>query len=207
MERIINPADSGGAINDCKIQQAGNYYVMVSGITHHRKSGFDTYSIISASIHRSTSISEAADLAMSEIERGFLNVLIQAKQNNDARYMTDLETNSPTFVIAGFEAGRGYMVYCSFDKIRGHWTWTRAYYPDGTGDSVAYAYLCGKRGVNAYKHDHPNWLRDDPERTVTGMIAAETRIAPKEVGGPLALMVLDRTGPHWRSGGVCGSNR
>lgn len=204
MERVINPENNGGAVNQCKIQQAGNYYVMVSGITSHRRTGFDTFAIIAASIRQSDSVFEAADLAMNEVERGFMNVLVSAK-DTDGRYIANLELNSPTFAIAGFERGRPQMVYCSFDKIRGRWTWTRDDYPNARQGGIAYAYLCGQRGINFYKRGHPNWRREDPVRTVAGMIAAEARSVPREVGGPLALVILDRGGAHWRSGGVCGS--
>jgi hypothetical protein len=206
MERIINPDNAGRAVNECKIQQTGNYYVLVSGITLHRRTGFDTFQIISDSIRQSNSVFDAAELAMNEVERGFLNVLVSARQNTDARYVRDLELNSPTFAIAGFEGGQPYMVHCSFDKIRGRWTWTREHYSVAHRGGVAYAYLCGQRGVNFYKRGHPNWWRDDPARTVAGMIATEASSVPQEVGGPLALVVLDRMGAHWRSGGVCGSS-
>lgn len=203
MERVINPGSAGRAVNECKIQQAGDYYVVVSGITHHRRTGFDTFQTIANSIAQSESVFEAADRAMNEVERGFLNVLLSVREDTDARYIANLELNSPAFAIAGFDRGRAQLVYCSFDKIHGRWTWTRRNYPGNQSSGVAYAYLCGQRGVNFYKRGHPYWWREDPVRTVAGMIATEARTVPQEVGGPLALLVLDRAGAHWRSGGVC----
>lgn len=206
MERVINPDNNGPVVNQCKIQQDGNYFVVVSGITLHRRTGFDAFAILAASIQKSGSISEAADLAMNELERGFLKVLIAARQDTDPGYLANLEVNSPTFAIAGFEGGRAYLLYCSFDKVGGQWAWSRAYYPNTDGGSIAYAYLCGRRGIDTYKHAHPNWLREDPAKTVAGMIGMQSRASPDKVGGPTAVLVLDRTGAHWRSGGVCGAD-
>src|SRR5579863_5012928 len=69
MERVVNPTDAGRAISDCKVQQMGNYYVLVSGLTKHPRTGFDTFGILSTAIQQSGSVFEAADLAIAEIER------------------------------------------------------------------------------------------------------------------------------------------
>ncbi len=203
MERVVNPNDAGREISECKVQQIGNYFVLVSGLTHHRRTGFDTWGILSSAIRQSGSVFEAADLAVAEIERGYAAVLRSARQNTDERFVHSLEQNAPVFAIAGFENGRPYLAHCSFDKVRGRWTWTKQLFPSADRPPVAYTYLCEQHGVSMYKSQHPNWRRDNPAKVVQGMIRTEEQVLPDEVGGPVSLVVIDKNGPHWKNQGVC----
>ena len=203
MERVVNPTDAGRAISDCKVQQMGNYYVLVSGLTKHPRTGFDTFGILSSAIQQSGSVFEAADLAIAEIERGYAAVLRSARRNTDARFVHSLEQNAPVFAIAGFEGGRPYLAHCSYDKIRGQWTWTKQLFPGAGPTPTSFTYLCEQRGVSMYKGRHPNWRRDNPAKVVQGMISMESRILPEEVGGPVSLVVIDKNGAHWKERGVC----
>jgi hypothetical protein len=203
MERVVNPNEPGRDISECKVQQIGNYFVLVSGLTRHRRTGFDTWGILSAAIRQSASVFEAADLAVAEIEKGYEGVLRSARQNTDARFVHNLELNAPVFAIAGLEAGRPYLAHCSFDKIRGRWTWTKQFFPSAEPTPVAYTYLCDQHGVSIYQSRHPNWRRDSPVGVVQGMIRMEEQILPEEVGGPVSLVVIDKNGAHWKNMGVC----
>jgi hypothetical protein len=208
MERVVNPNDPGREISECKVQQIGNYFVLVSGLTRHRRTGFDTWGILSSAIRQSGSVFEAADLAVTEIEKGYAAVLRSARLNTDAKFVHNLELNAPVFVIAGFEGGRPYLAHCSFDKILGRWTWTRQFFPsDRSGTPVAYTYLCEEHGVSMYKSRHPNWRRDNPVKVVQGMIRMEEQVLPEEVGGPVSLVVIDKNGAHWKNVGVCPAAR
>lgn len=203
MERVVNPTDSGRAISECKVQRIGNYYVLVSGITRHSRTGFDTWDILSSAIHQTSSVFEAADLAVSEIERGYAAVLRSAQRNTDSRFVHNLEMNAPVFAIAGFEGGRPYLAHCSYDKVRGRWTWTKQFFPGAGPTPISYTYLCEQRGVSIYKGRHPNWRRDNPAKVVQGIISTEEQILPEEVGGPVSLVVVDKNGAHWKDRGVC----
>jgi len=203
MERVVNPTDAGRAISDCKVQQVGNYYVLVSGLTRHPRTGFDTWGILAAAIQQSGSVFEAADRAVAEIEKGYAEVLRSARHNTDARFVHSLELNAPVFAIAGFEGGRPYLAHCSFDKVRGQWAWTKQFFPAAGGTPSSFTYLCEQRGVSMYKGGHPNWRRENPAKVVEGMIRMEARILPEEVGGPVSLVVIDRNGAHWKDRGVC----
>ena len=207
MERVVNPHDAGREISECKVQQLGNYYVLVSGLTLHRRTGFDTWAILSSAIRQSSSVFEAADLAIADIERGYAEVLKSARLNTDARFVHNLELNAPVFAIAGFEGGRPYLAHCSYDKIRGRWTWTKQLFPREGPAQVSYTYLCEQRGVSMYKGRHPNWRRDNPAKVVQGMINNEEQILPEEVGGPVSLVVIDKNGAHWKNRGVCAARR
>ena len=103
--------------------------------------------------------------------------------------------------------GVPYLAHCSYDKIRGRWTWTKQLFPREGPAQVSYTYLCEQRGVSMYKGRHPNWRRDNPAKVVQGMINNEEQILPEEVGGPVSLVVIDKNGAHWKNRGVCAARR
>jgi hypothetical protein len=166
MERVVNPHDAGRTISECKIQQVGEYYVLVSGLTRHQRTGFDTWEILASSIRQTHSVFDAAELAISEIEKGYAEVLRSARRNTDSRFVNSLEVNAPVFAIAGFENGTPYLAYCSYDKVRGRFAWKKQFYPNAGPPRIAFTYLCGDYGVAQYKSRHPNWQRDNPVKTV-----------------------------------------
>lgn len=202
-ETFLSPYHEPTTSTECKLRQIGPYYVLVSGVMQHRRSGFDVWKIIGQSISRTDSVTEAAADAAVEISRRWDDVLRVARNGPNREYRRELESNAPVFAVAGFSKGRPYLAYYEYDLVRGAWTWRKEIYGPRTGDTMGYAYLCDLRGINAYKRAHPQWRREDPLKTVPGMIAATARLDSSEVGGPTALLVVDATGSYWESAGTC----
>jgi hypothetical protein len=95
------------------------------------------------------------------------------------------------------------VAHYEYDLVRGVWTWRKWIYGRSRAASMSFAYLCDPAGIEMFKRQHPRWRTEDPLKVVTGIIAAAARTDSFEVGGPTTLLVVDSTGPHWETPGVC----
>jgi hypothetical protein len=202
-ETILNPDRGPVSFNECKIRRIGAYYAAVSGVTEHRRTGFDVWRILEESVRGAGSVPDAAEAAAAAIARRYAEVLEAARESGDAKYVHGLESNAPEFAIGGFSGGRPYLAQYQYDLVRGRWVWHKDVFGRSAGDSMGLAYLCDPRGIERYKRRHPRWRSDDPLKTVTGMVAETAGIDPSEVGGATAVMVLDQSGVRWVNAGMC----
>jgi hypothetical protein len=203
-ETYLSPYRGPTLSSQCKLRQIGPYFVIVSGVMQHRRSGFDVWDIIGESVARTSSVAEAAEDASIEIARRYAEVLRVERADSNRDYFSELETNAPVFAIAGFSNGRPYLAHYQYDLVRGTWIWRKKIYGrTREAGSMDYAYLCDPAGIELFKRRHPRWRTQDPLKVVPGMIAAAAHLGSIEVGGPTALLVMDSSGPHWESAGVC----
>lgn len=203
-ETFLSPYHGPRASSQCKLRQIGPYYVVVSGIMEHERSGFDVFDILGESVMRTNSVTAAAEVAAVEIARQYAGVLRMASRDSSRKYLSELESNAPVFAIAGFSGGRPYLAHYEYDLVRGEWKWRKWIYGKSReAGSMDYAYLCDPVGIDLFKRQHPRWRTEDPLKVVKGMIAAAGRVDSAEVGGPTALLVMERSGSHWESTGTC----
>lgn len=202
-ETILNPDLGPTSFEACKIRQIGVFYVIISGITEHRRSGFNVWEIIARSVRATNSVPEAAEAAAAEIARRYADVLKSAGETSARGYVSGLESNAPAFAIAGFSHGGPYLAHYEYNRVRGRWTWRKDLFGRSKADTMGFAYLCDPRGIARYKRSHPGWRRDDPVKTVSGMIAATAAVDSSEVGGETSLLVVDRSGSRWVNPGRC----
>jgi hypothetical protein len=203
-ETYLSPYNGPTLSSQCKLRKIGPYFVIVSGVMQHRRSGFDVWNIIGESVARTNSVTDAAEDASIEIARRYVEVLRVGRADSNPDYLSELETNAPVFAIAGFSNGRPYLAHYEYDLLRGTWIWRKKIYGrTRQAGSMDYAYLCDPAGIELFKRRHPRWRTEDPLKVVAGMIAATARVDTTEVGGPTALLVVDSSGPHWKSAGSC----
>ncbi len=202
-ETLLSPEYGQRSSSECKLRQIGPYYIIVAGIMQHRRTGFDVFDILGESIARTNSVTEAAEDAADEIARRYARVLRMAREDSSMSYVRRLETNAPVFAIAGFSNGRPYLAHYEYDLVRGTWTWRKRVYGRSREGSAEYVYLCDPHSIEMFKRQHPRWQSEDPLKVVPGMIASAARWDSSEVGGPTSLLVVDSSGPHWESSGVC----
>ncbi len=202
-ETYLSPYHGPTSSTQCKLRQIGPYYVIVSGVMQHQRSGFDVFEILGESIVRTTTVTEAAEAAAGEITRRYAEVLNMSREDSSRKYQAELEINAPAFAIAGFSNGRPYLAHYEYDLVRGQLKWRKWIYGASRTGSMDYAYLCDPAGIEMFKRQHPRWRTEDPLKVVKGMIAAAARVNTFEVGGPTALLVVESSGPHWESPGVC----
>lgn len=202
-ETVLNPDRGSSAFYACKIRQIGAFYVIISGITEHRRSGFDVWEILRESVRHTDSVPDAAERAAAEIARRYADVLQSAGETSAGTYLCGLRSNAPAFAIAGVSRGEPYLVHYRYDFVRGKWMWRKDIFRRSTGDRMGLAYLCDPRGIERYKRRHPRWRTEDPLKMVSGMIAETARIDPNEVGGATSVMVLEKSGARWVNPGVC----
>jgi hypothetical protein len=203
-QTYLNPHYGASLSNQCKLRQIGPYFVIVSGVMQHQRSGFDVWEILGESVARTNSVAEAAEDASIEIARRYADVLRVGRADSDRDYLSELEINAPVFAIAGFSNGRPYLAHYEYDLVHGTWIWRKKIYGQTReAGSMDYTYLCDPAGIETFKRRHPRWRSEDPLKVVPGMIAAAARLGSIEVGGPTALLVMDSSGPHWESPGFC----
>jgi hypothetical protein len=202
-QTVLTPDRGPVSFTQCKIHQIGPYYAAASGVTEHRRTDFDIWTILAESARDAASVSEAAETAAAAIGRRYREILKTARESGDAEYLRGLESNAPEFVIAGFSGGRPYLAQYQYDMVRGRWAWRKDLFGPSAGESMGFAYLCDPRGIARYKRLHPGWRTDDPVKTLTGIIKEAARADPSEVGGDTEVMVLDHAGVRWISLGMC----
>ena len=114
-ETFLSPYHEPTTSTECKLRQIGPYYVLVSGVMQHRRSGFDVWKVIGESVSHTGSVTEAAADAADEISRRWDDVLRVARDGPNRDYRRELESNAPVFAIAGFSEGRPYLAYYEYD--------------------------------------------------------------------------------------------
>ena len=202
-ETVVNPDRGKSSFEACKIRQIGAFYVIISGITEHRRTGFNVWGILSESVRGTDSVLDAGEKAAAEIARRYADVLQSARETGANAYLRGLRSNAPAFAIAGFSRGAPYLVHYRYDFVRNRWIWRKDIFARSSGDRMGLAYLCDPRGVQRYKRSHPGWRTEDPAKTVSGMIAETSRIDPTEVGGATSVMVMEKSGARWVNPGMC----
>jgi hypothetical protein len=203
-ETYLTPFHGTSSSTQCKLRQIGPDYVIVSGVMQHERSGFNVFDILGESIMRTNSVTDAAEDAAGEIARRYAEVLRVSRGSSSREFLSELEINAPVFAIAGFTDGRPYLAHYEYDLVDGQWKWRKWVYGASRSDgSMDYAYLCDPAGIAMFQRQHPQWRTEDPLKVIAGMIRAAARVDTVEVGGPMALLVIDSSGSRWENPGVC----
>lgn len=213
--RVILAAD--GLVTDdpehqsmrrCKIHQSGtdNFFYAVSGPTFDRKVGFDANDLLAK---RRKNLPAAA--ALDQLGAQFLPLLQKElsliQKESPTRYSEMVQSGNlqSLFVIATFGGAReGYVK--DFNIANGRVVATPARNCLGTrglGAGERCILMSSMKELAPFLVKNPIQKTDDVAATVRKIMDAAENARPNDVGPPISILAIDRTGPQWLEKGLC----
>ncbi len=192
----------------CKIYQSGtdNFFYAVSGPTFDRKVGFDANDLFAK---RRKNIPAAA--ALDQLGAQFLPLLQKElsliQKESPARYSEVVQSGNlqSLFVIATFRGVReGYVK--DFNIANGRVVAAPVRSCPGTHGLAAgerCILMSSMKELAPFLAKNPVQKTDDVTTTVRKIMDAAENARPNDVGPPIGILAIDRSGPQWLERGLC----
>lgn len=203
---------SGNASDDnavCKISATNGVYWSASGMVENPSLGFSVSSLIAKSMASADTLQSRINAFSAAAIRPLTEIVTQQRLNSPAYYHRVYEVGRASILQVAFAAFYNGIPFLYVDDFR--------FTVDALTNKIVvtartslvpapgYA-LLGYNEVIAMTLSKMNdWKAQIAiPKTMFALIGSEIYAHPKEVSMPIAIVALDKDGPHWISGGACG---
>jgi hypothetical protein len=188
----------------CKIHQADDLFFAVAGLTSDPGRGFNAPAIVREAMRNESTMAdkvEAAEQAIIERLNKELNRLQAEDPSMYAKKVRAEEGKVLSLAFVGFQKDESFALVRQFQAIESHPVSvhvSRQSCPGDCPDGVRMFFLGRYKAIERYMSRRS---KDTPrlslEEAVNHFIELEIGENPREVGGPVDILRIDKDGPRW----------
>jgi hypothetical protein len=184
-----------GSARKCKIstRKSDCIYVIV-GLRSKPETGFDSSMFVDQACNSQASIRTRAQTFGKIVNRDLRRAMRYSRLHSPEIYARDYHGKPALEVIfAGFDANRPAVAVKSFTMGNGDVLHEQLIeVPDASGNNLAFS---GEQQAGlAFLNNHPNWPINEYPRLARMLVESEIKDKPEHVGGPVDVLVIERTG-------------
>jgi len=184
----------------CKFKQVGSVFIAAAGLYSNSATGFDLYSVALTACQGRSTIQEKADRFARQVQEPLIRALKRIQSIDPEYYRRRLPEGREVVQVAffGFEVGAPRLHVRAATLRNQKLVITRKDCPGGDCVQNTMAAILGSSdGAYSYINAHPEIQDIDLAQATNKLVEAEIRNNPNEVGGPVDILRIDKTGARW----------